>query len=266
MNGYLFNITLCHKLPMLVVREGDEFFSGGNKFYFFKTFSEKFNFTIRYIKIFDNGKLSIRSQDMMKSVQTSISEITTFPMMLGAILYKSKLIIGKAFMDDNLVMIAPILKNSFEVIRQEEVTFDVIKELDNPTFPVYMNTLFFTSNVHLKNDEMVNKLISKTTHVTESKVCTDYLIENRNCTCIVLASLANFVLGEYRNYDSTPIVRIVYPSVHTDLLAFGFKKGSPYVEKFDSVLQRIMESGIHHTWRYGGTYSHLKNPAEIIHT
>lgn len=121
----------------------------------------------------------------------------------------------------------------------EEKEYGTVEDLVNSGMKI---KALLKANEH--DDPDVQKLLSHAEPVNNVINCTNELIKTRSLICISLFNAAKYMLRRNIDENGEPIMKFVQPSFRYQFTAFGYEKASPFAEKFDQVIQQIIESGI----------------------
>ena len=84
---------------------------------------------------------------------------------------------------------------------------------------------------------------------SSSEDCVHHLILEKNISCIILKSSEKWFNFYYRNKDGLPLMKALDESFLVSLEGFHLEPSSPYAQKFQNVLNRLMECGVFEKWR-----------------
>ena len=144
------------------------------------------------------------------------------------------------------------LNNAFSslfkiTVIQNEVNLNTFHEIYKADLPIYMTsniykTLYNESNA--KIEKFFIKLKPKV-RVMDHIKCLNQLLTNQDQICFAPHFFSCFYIENYikHNSDHKP-VKVSDISTFVDNVAIPFKSASPYAEKFNNILIRVLESGI----------------------
>ncbi|KAJ8666967.1 hypothetical protein QAD02_008629 [Eretmocerus hayati] len=99
------------------------------------------------------------------------------------------------------------------------------------------------------NDKEIQLLFSNTIKIKSYAECINKMEKIPDSACILSYEKAlYYTFKEALNVDGIPTIKIASPTFCDDHVVFVYEKASPFAEKFDEILQRIIESGIPVTW------------------
>ena len=101
--------------------------------------------------------------------------------------------------------------------------------------------------------ENYNHLELKIKPINHISDCISLLQNTKNSICMMPLFYYEYLKVKFRNSDGSPTVKVSKISLYSEFMTFAFEKASPFAEKFDKILQRIVESGLpnSHTREWG---------------
>ena len=123
--------------------------------------------------------------------------------------------------------------------------FHTLEEIDDSGLNIFIepwgiNTLF------TPDDEIGQRLKSKAVNLLSNAECVVRLQKFGNYACFLEKSEAKMFMDMYRKYK--PFMKMSKLELPFDWMAYPYERGSPYIERFDQIFFRIMESGIEKHW------------------
>ena len=111
-----------------------------------------------------------------------------------------------------------------KIIIQNELLFDALKQLDNPTLPIYINKDYFDNETD-NQDSKIIKLFKKNVHAIPAvSECFKLMAEKKDRRCLASIHYAKYFVDTLRNnYDKTPISKIIDPLLYNDFGVFGYE-------------------------------------------
>ena len=100
------------------------------------------------------------------------------------------------------------------------------------------------------DDDNLKKILSNTKHTRSLHDCILKLLETKKVGCIATFEEALNSLASYSKSDGSPLLKIAKPTFHHDFVTHPHEKASPYLEKYNQILQRVLESRIASAWKY----------------
>lgn len=137
---------------------------------------------------------------------------------------------------------------SVHVYQEQKEQFETIDDVVKSEISVKIESLYYLLT-YKSSENMIRKLLDRSVHLNvDGWQCLDDLVAYKNVTCIVKEELAWRHLGLQGNNDGVPVAKIIgqqinYMPSHTVL-----EPGSPFVSRFDELIQRIHEAGIVGKW------------------
>lgn len=137
--------------------------------------------------------------------------------------------------------------DAFTKLTDVEVTygsqsFDKPEDIIKSNFPVY-SPEFVRNETYDDPSEIISKLKSRIQLLSYIN-CTEKIVETKNCFCIAPQPMARQLVAESKSKNKRPMMKLTKAEFWFDYLAFAYETASPYVDKFDQVLQRIVENGL----------------------
>ena len=131
-----------------------------------------------------------------------------------------------------------------EAIIIEKTVFNTLEDIDNSNLPIYVNSIN-TQRFFQDNTTISNNLRSKSIIVHNMDKCFDILQKNHNVICTGPRALAKIAINKYKDIDGSFTMKIAEPIFISHSLTHFYESTSPYVESFDEIFQRLIESGIY---------------------
>lgn len=131
----------------------------------------------------------------------------------------------------------------------EHQKFDTWEAIANSNLNIFIEEYAINLTLPL-DDKLSQKIRSKLVKYPNVYECVRELRKNRNHICFV-PQPRDKLLMEYYNYvDHPPIMKIGKIKILFDWQMYVFERASPYVDRFDEILSRIIESGVSTFWHY----------------
>lgn len=121
-----------------------------------------------------------------------------------------------------------------------ELKIDNVADLAKSELPIRTSEII--SLIYSNNSDETFKIIDQ--KIKWIPDCVEKLVHLRNIICIVDQIDGNIAVEKYRDSDGSPIMYVADSCSNCDVFFYVFEPGSPYVERFISVMRRIHESGI----------------------
>ena len=151
-----------------------------------------------------------------------------------------------------------------KIIFQDEISFNALEQLNNPTLPMYANKAMVGEIMNNNVSKILQKLQWNTIKINSFIDCLEMIVLKKDRICIGPVVHIEYYIAKFRNPDKTPTIKLAKPFLMNDFAAFSYEKGSPFAEKFDAKFQQIVESGIQKIWKYQETYLNTTHKSEII--
>ncbi|OXU29494.1 hypothetical protein TSAR_010097 [Trichomalopsis sarcophagae] len=139
-------------------------------------------------------------------------------------------------------------------VASNDIPFESYEEIISSNLKVYGR---------ITGSERQNDLFKKldVQNIKSLSECISKSARTKCCICIAPKLAAMYLVDEFEN-KSEPTLKISRFKLYSDMLAFGFEKASPYVEKIDLVLQTLVEAGVQSAWKTRQSYSTVKDRKE----
>lgn len=123
-------------------------------------------------------------------------------------------------------------------------------ELDKTGLTPLINRYFYNKTFAVVEDDyrVIQKLKKKTQFWNDPMTCADNMIKNNRVFCILTESLGIHMVEKFRKSNGKPRLRLMQRPFWVTWKGYAFNSGSPYIEKFDSILVKIVESGVLSQW------------------
>lgn len=128
----------------------------------------------------------------------------------------------------------------------DEVPFDTADQISRSGFPIYAPA-FLQRQSFQDPSEIITKLGPKVKPLHQQD-CVIRLTRYRSCVCIAPYRSANYLLEQTTLEYRKPVMKLSKESFLHDFLAFAYEKGSPFVDRFDKIVQRMVEAGVPKSW------------------
>lgn len=138
------------------------------------------------------------------------------------------------------VIYSNIFFSKFEEMKviSEEENFHSIEELLKSEMKVYS-----VYSAHKNDIEIIKNLFMQGEKIKNNADCIQILIKTRFAACILSYLRAKYFSRINKDDHGMPIMKVTKLVVRKEFSAFSYEKASPYAEKFDRVLQQIIECG-----------------------
>lgn len=123
---------------------------------------------------------------------------------------------------------------------KEYRTFDDVLQSD---LSVYLPP-FYVPLLKTSPDQSIRNLLSKSQISDDVSKIIEDMTKTKKHAFVYPRVTSKYLAEKYRIADGSSILKIATASFENDFIAFGFESSSVYVDKFNEILQRIIESGI----------------------
>lgn len=146
------------------------------------------------------------------------------------------------------VYIANLVSNltNIKLIKTQR-SFDTYEEIYESKLPVLMPDRMFE---FLSRDghEVIKKLKPRIQQTSDYDACKKANSQHQLSFCVTDKTEGEYTIKNCGLRNGVPIMKMSKIRFNEDNLAFPFEWGSPYVEKFNFILRKIVESGIPKLW------------------
>ena len=129
-----------------------------------------------------------------------------------------------------------------------EVPFNTFEQISESNLKICVENVFFDLIFNQSNNPHIQEMIKRTIPVANINECVDMLLYDKSCICILNKFKAKTIIKENIRSDGTTVMKIAKPIFLCEDTALVIQKGSPYFEKFETIIKWIIQSGIHHGW------------------
>lgn len=143
-------------------------------------------------------------------------------------------------------------------ILTENRNFQDLKDVHEPNFHLFIDKYKY-AHVFSSDDDYSIKLRPKFVPFGDVGECVEKLRENRNLICFAQESRAEITMLNDSKYYHTSLMTIVDVKIPDCSLTYIYEKASPFVERIDKLLLRIVQSGIPKSSFYGFRYRSISN-------
>ena len=142
---------------------------------------------------------------------------------------------------------------------KEELHFNTLEELYETEIPIYRNDIKL-ERFYNDSEEIVKKVIMKAKVLQGFNECYEKNLKYDPSICITFRKSGEYAVKHYRGFEGKKIMKLSQFSIFDDNAAFVFETASPYVEKFDDIMKRIIESGIPKSLQHYDANKFQSNP------
>ena len=147
-----------------------------------------------------------------------------------------------------------------QVIVESEINYDPLQELENPSMPIYVNREFLG---FINATDSVDYLFKNTIKINSVSRCFKTVVKTRDRMCLASSIYAQYFIDENRDDEGNPTIKVTSRPILYDFVAFGYERGSPFMEKFDAGFLRLVESGIWRTWYHERKFGKPNNQINL---
>ena len=137
---------------------------------------------------------------------------------------------------------------NFELKTELELEINTLQDLYNLKLPLMMTPLASDIMRLTDNDEISQTLLRTTILTNLPTTCTRLLVKHRNVSCIVNAFQVPILIEGIKNLKLRSLVKIGKPCLRKSLLCLVIQPGSPYLQRINQVLGRVVDSGLFQKW------------------
>ena len=134
---------------------------------------------------------------------------------------------------------------------ESEVEMKTINDVLVSNLQPFISQALFTG-LSEHNKGPLRKLLNKSIKMKNlSHLCLERLIENKNVACITLSEAVKWKLANEKKNCGHSSLRVVEESIKLIVTGFMMEARSPYVDRFDEIILRLVQSGIIDKWDRG---------------
>lgn len=139
------------------------------------------------------------------------------------------------------ILYSNIFFSKFEKLKvlYKEENYDSIKRILASKMKIYSS-----HSGHVNDPEIIKRFFSYSQKVNKSEDCLNNLIKTRYAVCILSDVKANYNIKKNLDHNLMPIMKMSKIKFRYQFVAFSYEKASPYAEKFNEIIQRIIESDL----------------------
>ena len=136
-------------------------------------------------------------------------------------------------------------------VREGEKTFKSLDDIYAGNLTVYMSKYFF-DEVYTKNLRMIRRFKYKPKVFNDVFECLHMISRKKNVACLTTSTYGRYLIAEYKSrYDyfsdgyTMKVAEFVF---HQEMIAAAFAPASPYVQRFDYIVQNMQKMGLTKNW------------------
>ena len=134
-----------------------------------------------------------------------------------------------------------------KLTKKPEMKFNTLGELNRSGLVPMMREDFAIALKQTSN-RLNEELLKRSKIISNDETCVDMILQWKNVTCIMRELVAQMVIEKHRDYDGSPLMKIVKQRFLYAVKVIHFEPKSPYVRKIDTILERLIESGLIDYW------------------
>ena len=134
-----------------------------------------------------------------------------------------------------------------KLTEKSEMIIDTLEEL-NRTNLIPMMTKNRVYTMRDLNDPVIQALANKSKLVSKIEDCIDMLLQRKNVACILRESIALIVIQKQIDTNNKPGMKIVKERIYFREKFILLEPSSPYVQQVDTVIPKLIESGLIYHW------------------
>ena len=149
-----------------------------------------------------------------------------------------------------LVFLAIIFTADFlsltQLILQKSDSLDNFNEISESGIPIYAMSQVVIQQFLLKRSEnkaLINSRVALKL-ILDISDCIDLILDTQNAICITFDFRGKYYVNENLDSDGKSLMKIVDGDMYGDYIAAPYEDNSPFIEKFDETMIRIMQSGL----------------------
>lgn len=193
-----------------------------------------FIITLIFVILFRIFKIQLDRWDFVNVIQillgVSISQPTKN---IDRIIFLSLVILSIIYSDDLFTQLTDI-----KVLRKEK-EFNTFEDILNSSIPVYA-----VYRANRFESEVIKKVIFKSRSSISLTACFEEIIFTGNAICITPSRTAIYAIKNNLDAQGKSVMKMTDLSLNHQFVGFLYEKASPFVEKFDKMMQIMVESAI----------------------
>ena len=132
---------------------------------------------------------------------------------------------------------------------ETEPEMNTISDVVHSSLEPVISNVYYSGIIRI-NDGSKKIFLEKATKVnSSSQECLARLLQERNLACITRSDFAEWMIENNRDRCGRPRMKILQDPLQTPLNTIVMEARSPYVQQFDKVLLRLVQSGIPNKWQ-----------------
>ena len=134
-----------------------------------------------------------------------------------------------------------------------EVPFYTLKEIMNSELIVRTSVSTY-HRLHSDGSDDILELFRKTKTVDTTDECIKDLLRTRGTACLTFYDMGKYIANLYKDAHGYPMMKIAEPAILEDRVFFEFPQDSPFINKFNELVQHVWESGVTFSMDYKRTF------------
>ncbi|XP_058795146.1 uncharacterized protein LOC131666474 [Phymastichus coffea] len=123
---------------------------------------------------------------------------------------------------------------------KKDIELDSFEQIEAANLTLYLPVYFRQVAERIENAAFRN-LLARSVTVAEPASCLARLQHSRSCVCVAMSDVAEYYIARQ---GPSPAFKISKLTFHNQLMAFPFRKGSPYVDRISELQRTLVEAGI----------------------
>lgn len=108
----------------------------------------------------------------------------------------------------------------------------------------------YADMLYNNSDGNIRKLLNKANKMTiTEEECITQMVTNKNLSCVAREDHARFIIGNLRDKCGKQFMKILDETLWVFVSSTYLAPASPYVKRFDSIIQRFIETGVEKKWQ-----------------
>ena len=140
-------------------------------------------------------------------------------------------------------------KVNLQIDRKPEI--ETIKDIVASELTPIVGRNYYSAFYHFTEGD-TRLLLEKSHTELETVNCLKMLLDKKNVVCVTRVEVANLMIENYKDSCGQPVMKILKEVLRSTVSGMNMAAGSPFVEHFDEIIQRFIESGVVEKFQQSG--------------
>lgn len=128
---------------------------------------------------------------------------------------------------------------------------------------LYMEKFLFPKLLDKEDSEVIHYLQNNSKLLDFGANCLDKQTRSKDLLCVTGENFAKYWIKNQQDSENLTVLKIVYPTIVADFYAYAYRKGSPFVKKFDKKFLQLLDTGIQKTFKHGRRVRTISKKREL---